>query len=57
MNKGQSMSRKQRREYEKILKKLDKASYKEFKKGSKERGEELHRQNLQDQLRNAEEQS
>ena len=50
----QSQSRKQRRAYEKILKKMDSASYTEFKKDSLKRGEEIHRQNQQDQLRNEE---
>ena len=46
-----SQSRRQRRSYERILKKLDPSSYKEFKKDSIARGKEIHRQNLQDQLR------
>lgn len=50
----QSQSRKQRRAYEKILKKMDSASYTEFKKDSLKRGQEIHRQNQQDQLRNDE---
>lgn len=50
-----SQSRKQRRQYEKILKKLDPKAYKEFKKDSLTRGKEIHRQNMQDQLRANEE--
>lgn len=50
-----SQSRRQRRSYEKILKKMDPASYKEFKKDSQERGKEIHRQNIQAQLRSEDE--
>ena len=50
-----SQSRSQRRSYERILKKMDPGAYKEFKKDSLERGREIHRQNIQDQLRREEE--
>lgn len=53
--KPMSQSRRQRRSYEKILKKMDPTSYIEFKKDSMARGKEIHRQNLEDQLRREEE--
>jgi hypothetical protein len=46
-----SQSRSQRRSYERILKKMDPGAYKEFKKDSIARGREIHRQNMEDQLR------
>jgi len=50
-----SQSRKQRRSYEKILKKLDPGAHAKFKEESRLRGIELHRQNIEDQLRRQEE--
>lgn len=41
-----SASRKQRRMYEKFLKKLSPTKYAEWKSQSKERGEQLHKEHI-----------
>lgn len=47
MSKNQSQARKQRRLYEKYLKKFNPTQYKEWKSGSIERGKKLHAQNVE----------
>jgi hypothetical protein len=51
-----SQPRKQRRAYEKFLKKHDPKAYKEWKSKSAERGKEIHREHL-DNIKIAEESS